>query len=293
MTIRHLKVFLAVCDQGGVTAASRKLFISQPSISAAITDIETEYGVKLFDRISRKLYLTEAGTHLQEQARYLVSLFDSIESDLISSGTRGILRVGSSVTIGNRFLPSVVIRFREAHPQIEVKAAINSSEQLERRVLENELDLALIEGIAHHPKIVSSVFLQDELVVVCANDDPLAQSGAVTPGELAARDLILREKGSGTRELFDRTMALQQISVEPIWESISTQAIVRAVQAGLGLSVLPYWLVQEELSAGAVTMLRLSGVELKRNYTIVYHADKFLTEPMRDFIALCREIRAN
>lgn len=293
MTIRHLKVFIAVCDSGGITAASRKLFISQPSISAAVADIESEYGVKLFDRISRKLYLTEAGKQLLGQARYLVNLFDTIESDLRSSGTNGILRVGSSITIGNRFLPDIVTRFHQRHEHLHVKAAVNSSERLERMILENELDLALIEGATHHPKIVSSVFMEDELVVVCANDHPLSNRGPIAPEQLASCDLVLREKGSGTRELFDLTMALHHLAVEPIWESVSTQALVRAVKAGIGISVLPYWLVQDELSAKTVSLLKLTGIEFQRNYSIIHHADKYLSPPILDFIEICRNINVD
>jgi len=290
MTIRHLKVFISVCALGGLTAASKALFISQPSVRAAIADMENEYGVKLFERISRRLYLTETGKQLLEQARYLVHLFDAMESDLRGSGQRGVLRIGSSITIGNRFLPALVLRFNEKHESMQVKAVVNSTEKLEQLILENELDLALIEGIPHHPKIVSSVFMQDELVVICSNDDPLASYKTISLEQLAASNLILRETGRGTRELFDITMALHNKNVEPVWESVSTQAIVRAVKAGLGISVLPYWLVQEEISARAVSLLKLEDVTFLRNYYLIRHADKFLTGPMRDFIEICQDI---
>ncbi len=287
MTIRHLNIFLAVCDSGGITAASKRLFISQPSVSAAISDIETEYGVRLFDRISRKLYLTETGRQLLEQARYLVNRFDAMESGLRGMGEHGILRVGASITIGNRFLPDFVKRFGANHTAIRVQAAINSSEQLERMLLDNELDLALIEGVPHHKKIVSRVFMKDELVVVCAPYHPLADGGRITLDQIAASDLILREKGSGTRELFDLTMALHGIQPEPLWESVSTQAIVRAVHAGLGLSVLPYLLVSEELEAHTLVLLQIEDVGFQRNYHIIHHADKYITPAMLDFIEVC------
>ncbi len=288
MTLRHLKVFITVCDCGSITAASRKLFVSQPSVSAAIRDIENEFHIKLFDRISRKLFLTESGRQLLEQARYLINQYDSLESGLRNRELNGVLRVGSSITIGNRFLPSYVAAFNRKHAKMRVKATINSSEKIETMILENKLDLALIEGVPHHNNLISSVFLSDELIIICAKDHPLAAGGKITLDQIAQSDLLLREKGSGTRELFDSTMALHNKNVEPAWESVSTQAIVRAVKAGLGLSVLPYWLVQEELNAQTVSMLRLPGVEFKRNYHIIHHADKFISEPMRDFIEICR-----
>lgn len=287
MTLRHLKIFVTVCDCGSITAASRKLFISQPSVSAAVREIETEFQVALFDRISRKLFLTEPGRQLLEQARYLINQYDSIEFSLRNWEQNDILRIGSSITIGNRFLPSYVAAFQQKHETVRVKAAINSSEKIESMILENELDLALIEGVPHHQNIVSTVFMEDELVIICAKEHPLAVSGKITLEQLAKSALLLREKGSGTRELFDNMMALNNQSIEPLWESVSTQALVTAVKAGLGISVLPYWLVLEDLLEQTVSMLRLDGIELKRNYYLIHHEDKFISNSMNDFIKIC------
>jgi DNA-binding transcriptional LysR family regulator len=290
MTLRHLKIFVTICDCGSITAASRKLFVSQPSVSAAVREIETEYQVMLFDRISRKLFLTAPGRRLLEQARYLINQYDSIESDLRNWEQSVVLRVGSSITIGNQFLPSYIAAFTQKHKMARVKATVNSSEKIESMLLENELDLALIEGVPHHKNIVSSVFMQDELVVICAEDHPLAAGGRITLEQITKSDLLLREKGSGTRELFDSTMALHSINVEPLWESVSTQALIHAVKSGLGISVLPYWLVEKELPAGNVSILRLDGIELRRNYYVIHHTDKFISGPMYDFIEICRHI---
>ena len=293
MTFRHLKVFLTVCECRSITAAARKLYVSQPSVSLAIKNLEDEFHVKLFDRISKKLYLTEPGKQLLEQARYLVGLYDTLESGMQNWEQEGVLRVGSSITIGNRFLPAFAQAFQKLHPRMRVKAFINSSETIENMVVENELDLALIEGIPHHKKIVSSVFMDDELVVICAVTHPLAAKKTVTLKQLVGSDLLLREKGSGTRELFDNTLNLHGKIAEPVWESVSTQALIRAVAAGLGVSVLPYWLVQEELGAGTIRRLFVDGIEFKRHDYIIYHEDKFLSQPMRDFIELCMNRQAS
>jgi len=291
MTLRDLRIFVAVCDCGGVTTASRKLSISQPSVSAAVKDIETEFQVKLFDRISRKLFLTETGRQLLGQARYLINQYDRMESGLRNRALNGVLRVGASITIGDRFLPALVSTFSREHGSVRVKATIDSSDKIESLILENELDLALIEAAPHHTKIASSVFMADELVIVCANDHPLAAGGQIAPDQIAQSDVLLPEKESATRELFDSTMALHDIRIEPVWESVSTQAIVRAVKAGLGLAVLPFWTVQEEINAHTISVLKVPGIELKRNYYMIRHADKFVSEPIRDFIEICRNAK--
>ncbi len=287
MTLRHLKIFVTVCDCGSITEASRKLYVSQPSISAAIKDIEEEYQIKLFDRISKRLLLTEPGSRLLEQARFLMKQYDSIELTLRNWDQNGVLRVGSSITIGNRFLSDFVSTFKLRHENIRIKVAINSSEKIEAMVLENELDFGLIESVPHHKNIESSIFLKDELVIICAKDHPLAECGQISLDQFSESDLLLREKGSGTRELFDSMMSVHNKSIEPLWESVSTQALVRAVTAGIGLSVLPYWLVQEDIKAETIATLKIPGIDFHRNYFMIHHVDKTLTAPMLDFIKIC------
>lgn len=290
MTLRNLKIFVTVCDCGSITDASRKLYVSQPSISAAIKDIEEEYQIKLFDRISKKLLLTEPGGRLLQQARFLMKQYDSIELTLRNWDQNSVLRVGSSITIGNRFLSDFVSVFKQRHESIRVKVAINSSEKIETMVLENDLDFAFIESVPHHKSIASSVFMRDELVIICAKDHPLADGGQITLDQFTKSDLLLREKGSGTRELFDSMMSVQNSSIEPLWESVSTQALVRAVKAGIGLSVLPFWLVQEDVMAETIATLKLPGIDFHRNYFVIHHVDKTITAPMQDFIEICRGV---
>jgi DNA-binding transcriptional LysR family regulator len=231
--------------------------------------------------------LTEPGSRLLEQARFLMKQYDSIELTLRNWDQNGVLRVGSSITIGNRFLSDFVSTFKLRHENIRIKVAINSSEKIEAMVLENELDFGLIESVPHHKNIESSIFLKDELVIICAKDHPLAECGQISLDQFSESDLLLREKGSGTRELFDSMMSVHNKSIEPLWESVSTQALVRAVTAGIGLSVLPYWLVQEDLKAETIATLKIPGIDFHRNYFMIHHVDKTLTAPMLDFIKIC------
>lgn len=288
MTLRHLNIFITVCDCGSITAASKKLFISQPSVSSAIKELESYYGIKLFDRISKRLFITELGKQMLEQARHLVYLYDSMESGIKGWETGGVLRVGSSITIGNCFLPVYVKEFSERYNNIKLRVSINSSEKIENMIMENELDVALIEGVPHYKKINSEVFMNDELVIVCPKGHPLSASGKISLEQLVACDLILRERGSGTRELFDDTLLIHDALAEPIWESVSTQAIINAVKSGLGLSVLPYKLVEEELRRNNICRLAIEEIEFKRNYYIIRHSDKYVSRPMSDFMDICQ-----
>ena len=287
MTLRHLKIFVAVCETGSATAAGEKLFIAQPSISLAIAELEDHYGIKLFDRISKRLQITETGKHFLQYTTHIVDLFENLEREVKNFETMGVLRIGSSITIGNYLLANYIAEFKQTHPEINVKVIIDNSDAIQQRVLTNQIDIGLIEGIMHSDYIIDQKFRDDELILICANNHPFAVQQSVELFQLKKENLILRESGSGGRELFDSTMTMLGLEISPAWESTSTQAILSAVRANLGISVLPYLLVKESLDRKEIIQFRVKEIQLKRHFSIIYHRNKFLTQSAKDFIALC------
>ncbi|AUS97199.1 LysR family transcriptional regulator [Clostridium thermosuccinogenes] len=288
MTLKHLKIFVAVCETGSATAAGEKLYIAQPSISLAISELEDYYGIKLFDRIGKRLHITEAGKSFLQYATHIVGLFEDMEKGIKNFDAMGIIRIGTSITIGNCLLPGYITRFKQAHPQMDVKVIIDNSERIQHYILSNKIDIGLIEGAVHSSYIIEHRFRDDELVMICGNDHPFAYRKNVEISELQKESLILREEGSAGREIFDSTMTMHGLEVFPAWESISTQAIIRAVQANLGISVLPYLLVKDSLERKEISQFYINGIQFKRSFSVIYHKNKFLTESAKDFIALCR-----
>ena len=140
MTLRHIRIFLAVCDNGcNVTRAAESLYMAQPAVSAAIRELEEEYGVRLFDRISRRFYITEAGKRFYQYARRMDSLSGDLEREMHDWGSRGVLRVGCSITVGTRLMPGYVTHFAKIYPEIAVQVLVEQSEGLEKKLLHNEL----------------------------------------------------------------------------------------------------------------------------------------------------------
>ena len=289
MTLRHLKIFVAVCDYKTITKASEALYIAQPSVSLAISELEEYYGVRLFDRISRKLYLTEAGERVLGYARHITALFDEMEKSVKNAEASGVIRVGASVTIGTCLLPFYTQKFEEDFPHLSLSATVENSDILEKMVLGNQLDLALIEGIPRSDQLIVSPFLDDELVAICSEKNSLGRKKEVTAEELSCEPLILREMGSGTRQLFDNAMMLHNLPVTPCWECISTQAILNAVMMDIGISVLPARLVDDALRAGKLQKIPVKDLQLKRKFSIIYHKNKYLSAALRSFIQICRE----
>ena len=288
MTIRHLKVFIAVCETGSATAAGQKLFIAQPSISATIAELEQHYGVRLFDRISNRLHITELGKRFLEYATHIVGLFDEMEAAMQNADSGGVVRIGASSTIGNGLLPQYMADFNTAHPDTEVKVVIDNSETIQRLIAENQIDIGLIEGLPHNPYILHQQFPGDELVLICSLTHPYNGRRDIELDALTNETFIMREMGSAGREFFDHVMVAHGIKIEPSYESSSTQAIIRSVQVGLGVSVLPYLLAKDSLLREEVGRFWLKDIDFHRNFSIIYHKNKFLSSVAKDFIAHCK-----
>ena len=290
MTIRHMIIFRTVCENGyNSTKAAEVLHMTQPAVSLAIKELEQYYGVHLFDRIGRRLQITDAGQHFLQYAIHISDLFSDMETGLRDWDSKGVLRIGASITIGSQFLPNYVKAFSELCPELDVRVTVEQSERLEQKILANELDCALIEGIAHDPNIVSEAYMEDHLSVICSRDKGWKQGQVVSIEDFQRQRFLLREIGSGTREVFDRVVEQAGIHITPVWEAMSTTALVNAVINGLGIAVLPHRMILPALRQGLVCTVKVEGLSFSRNFHIIYHKDKFLTASAKRFINLCRD----
>ncbi|MHB1454623.1 MAG: LysR family transcriptional regulator [Saccharofermentanales bacterium] len=287
MTLRHLKIFISVCETGSMTATAKLLYLSQPSVSLAISELEAYYGIRLFDRIAKRLHITESGRQFLQYATHIGVLFDDLEKGVRNFDNTGILKVGASITVGTYFLPGVVKEFEQSHPAMKVSAMIGNSGNIEDQIMNNSIDVAIIEGIAHNPYIIQRDIRDDRLVLICGPGHRFASKHEVEIADILEERLILREKGSAGREIVDGMFLSQGLEIEPLWVSISTQAILSAVKEGLGISVLPYLFVQDSLERGELKTTRIKDVTLDRKFSIITHRNKFLTQSMQDFIQIC------
>ena len=302
MTLRHMKIFLAVCGSGcSVTGAAKELFMSQPSVTIAIREIEEHYGVRLFDRIGRRLYLTPAGEQFRDYAQRILALQEDLDKSMEKNAVAGSMRIGASMTVGSRRMPEYVRRYLETRETLQadsVRVIVAPSRELEEKLLSNELDLALVEIPVHSDALTVTKYMEDTLEIIA----PAEYGGAegkkkkkelrisMQAGKLAAQRFLLREKGSGTRDIFDRAMADHGMEVSPVWESASTSALIHAVECGMGFSVIPRQLAEPAFREGTVCRVIAEGLELRQSFYIVHHKDKFLTPAMRSFIRVVQEM---
>ena len=290
MTIRHLRVFIIVADLGNMTAAAKKLFIAQPSVSQTIKELEKYYNIRLFERLSKKLYITEEGKQLLSYARHIVSLFDEMEQKMKQSAENSTLKIGASVTIGTCILSQLYEEFLYSYPNVGIQSVVDNTTIIEEMVLKSEIDFGLVEGPIHSEDIVSRPFMNDELILICGKDHAFREKSQVTVQDLLKADFILRERGSGTRELFENTMLAKGINLNVIAMCNNAETIKNAVISNLGVSVISKMIVENELKGGKLFHIRIDNIELKRKFNIIYHKNKYISKPINDFWNLCLSI---
>lgn len=288
MTLRHMRIFTVVCAENSITRAAENLHMSQPAVSVAIKELEDYYGLNLFDRISKRLYLTDIGRNFLDYAIHITSLFDDMENNIHQWTHSGKLKIGASIGVGTYLMPQFVGEFCKIHTQSSIDVFIGSSDLIEKKILQNELDFAVIEGIVHSKNIICDTCMKDRLAVVCSPADPLCDKDSVTIEQLLSQPLLLREAGSGTRELFDYALASLGYTSTASWESTNAEALIRAAIKGLGVAVLPYMLVKDELKRGSLVELQVEKLYLDRTIHAIYHKNKHLTNLAKEFLVMCK-----
>jgi DNA-binding transcriptional LysR family regulator len=292
MLSQRIRVFQAVATHLSFSRAAQELSTSQPNVTFHIKGLQKAYGVELFERVGKRLYLTDAGRTLaayvhrlallEEEARVALEELKGLES--------GLLVVGASATIGIYLLPEVVGEFRNRHPGIKVSLRVGNKRHTIERLLNNELDFGLVAGPVTHAALVSEPYLVDELVFIVSPSHRFAREPTVYPGELRRETFLVREYGSGTQELMGER--LNQLGVEPAdtMQLGSTEAIKQAVAANLGVSVASRYSVEAELAAGKLCAANVPSLTMQRRLLLLHHKDKRLSRTAIAFRLLLQEL---
>lgn len=289
MTLRHMRIFQKIYETQSVTRAAEALHMTQPAVTRALQELEKYYGLRLFERLNRRLTVTEAGRRMYDYALHLTETFDTMEKSLRDWERQGVLRVGASVSLGCSLLPQLARTFQEEHPGVEVRVRIANGELLRRDLLENRLDLALLEGEENGADLMLTPFAAGEMALIVPPGHPLAPAGGATLAQAAAYPLLLRETGSATRRFLDQLLMSRGLAVQPVWESASTQALLSAVREGLGITLVPWALARQTVLRGEAERCPVTDAELIRRRYVAWHPSKYVTGTMRAFVNLCME----
>lgn len=284
ITLRQLEVFLAIAQKQNMSFAAKKLHLSQPACSMALSTLEEQLGGVIFDRHAKRLILNDRGRVLLPKVASILSAAHELQSSMndVSRKTLiGHLLVGASTTIGNYLLPGLIGQFLKSCPNANVTLRIANSEQIIQQLLDFDIDVGLIEGQCYANEIEVLSWRKDDLIIIAAPTDPLSTKRTLKLTDLHSAQWILREVGSGTRKRFEEAIGG---TIHPFLELGHTEAIKEAVKEGLGISCLSRITVFDALERGQLIELNTPFLQLTRHFFILTHREKYQTQILREFI---------
>ncbi len=286
-SLRQLEVFVAIAHQQNLTRAADELAMSQSAASSSLKDLESQFGLQLFDRIGKRLQLNEQGRLLRPQAEALLAQARDFEQSLLQHADAGPLNVGATLSIGNYLAVGLMAEYMERYPQASLQLDVANTRHIVDRVLNYELDVGLIEGELNHPDLDMIPWRRDELAVFCHPTHPLAAQGTVSDTELRQARWILREAGSGTRQAFDRAMSGLLPDLTIAIELQHTEAIKRAVEAQLGIGCLSMITLTDAFQRGSLKRLHVPGRDFNRQLYLIIHKQKYRSAGINAWLNLC------
>lgn len=282
-TLRQLEIFAAVAEYKKMNLAASNLYIAQPTVSQTIIDLEKEYDTVLFERHNKELKITPAGTLLLKRAKEIITLHEGLEQEMKNLHEQRPLKIGATLTIGNTLISELVSLLIKEHPDIDVSVYIDNTRLLEHRMMHNELDLALVEGVILRKEIQTEPVFHDRLEIICGCEHPFAKKTSIQIEELANQNFIMRERGSGTRAIFENLMLAHHVPFITKWESCSSSAIIDAVRHNLGLGIVSYRCVKEYDQNGEVKICPIESLNMERYFYLCYNRNHPITSQMQDF----------
>ncbi|MDE0929650.1 MAG: LysR substrate-binding domain-containing protein [Halioglobus sp.] len=289
-TIRQLQIFLAVAKHQNISKAAQSLHMSQSAASEALLNLEHMYEVSLFDRVSNKLALNAIGHTLRREAENLIAHCQSFEEKLLDHTDVGHIKVGASFTIGNHLATRYLAGYLANYPEADVQLDIANTPDVVARVLNFDVDVGMIEGEVHHRELELIPWREDELIVFCAADHPLARKKTLTNKDIKEALWILREPDSGARHTFDRALAGLLPDINIYLELRHNEAIKNAVESGLGIGCLSQIVLKKNFANGDLVPLTLPRRNMRRTFYFALAKKRFRLESVKSWMETCRSM---
>lgn len=288
---QQLQVFVTVVEMGNFSRAAEKLLMTQPAVSQYIQSFERTMGIKLLERSNKFVRLNQAGEIVYHHAKEILGLYTKMHYliDDLTNKTSGPLSIGSSYTFGEYVLPHIIAKMHGKYPLITPNIMIGNTEEIAKLVLGHQLDVGIIEGEFKDKNLTIEPFAEDSMYLVASPKHKLVQkNGEINISELDDEMWVVRENGSGTREVTEKMFRLCEIIPKKKLEFGSTQLIKESVEAGLGISLLSYWAVRKECSMGSLNVLKVDQLPIRRKFSVVLRSP-FQTKALSVFLGLLKE----
>lgn len=290
MNLQQLLAFVTVADCGKMSLAAKKLFLTESAVSQAITKLEREYNIKLFERIGKKLHLTQAGKQFLFYGRQLFAMDKEVSEHLKNLSILPQLKVGASNSIGFRLLNSVLPYFYQAWPETNVTMYLYSYSHILRQIKDNQLDIALVSDMSTTD--VEELFVlkpvsTDQGLIICGPTHPFWDQEQIEPQQLQDQPFIIREKYNGFRVLFDQYLRDNDLTIQVKGICNNAEASKYAILNQPYLTYTSYQVCRQEIEANLIKPISLPGLSLKRRISLLYHKDKLISPLMNGFMQIC------
>lgn len=290
MDLKHLETFCKVAETGSFSRAGEAVYLTQPTVSGHIASLERSVGLKLFDRLGRKVALTSGGKIFYRYARDILKLRDDALNAIyeFSHVIKGRIRIGGSTIPGEYFLPKVMGSFQREAPGISISLAIADSQEIVDRLLEGEIEIGVAGMMFEGERVDAYPLFHDRVIIIGSSQHPLVANKEISWDDLQSVPLLIRERGSGTRKTFERYMTAAGYRLEDfriVGEVGSSTAVKEGVKEGVGLGIISDLAVQEEIAGGRLQEIRIRGQSVfEREFFAVVPKERELSPPVRRFL---------
>jgi DNA-binding transcriptional LysR family regulator len=282
-SLKQLKIFVETARHKQISLAAHQCHITQSAASMALAELESRLNMPLFDRVGKRLVLNEVGRSLLPKALEILERVNEFEDLSHTSELQGQLKIGASKTIGAYILPPMIAHFLEKYPKVKVDYQIKNSNAVAEAVLNSELDMGFIEAPIQHPELKSTLFRKDRLVIFAKVTHPLAKKSKLTVQDLEKYSWILREPGSGTREIFLHAIKNILPSINILMELNDAEAIKNFVKNTDSLSCLAESVIQKEMKNKTLVELKIPEIKMNRSLTLITRTNKYATQALSAF----------
>lgn len=287
MTLRHLNIFLVVCQEENMTRAAKKLYMTQPSITQAMKELEQFYKTNLFDRVGKKIKISSEGYRLLPLAENIIKTFEE-SKNLMQEKSFFEIKLGASATIGTYLLDNFINKAKELE-NIEIRYFVDNTLNIEEKILKGTLDIAVVEGKIHSTQIKSSSFFKDELGLISSTKNSFFKGKNIMIEDLQGINFVSREDGSGTKETLDSIFLQKSIEIKNIATVNSIEAIKNLVISDVGFSIVPKIAVIKEIKEGLLDYYEISNLKIVREFKLIYHKNKVINKQLNLVLDLLRE----
>lgn len=290
MEDHKLKVFCTVAETKSFSKASEIIHLTQPAVSLQIQALEELYETKLFDRSSNTVTLTPAGEVLYKLAKEILVLYATAAKNIgeLTGLVKGSISVGASTTIANHLLPTVVTDFRKARPKIKINLLVGNTKRIVELLNSGNVDFGLVEGDVTKQKLMVEKLIEDELVVIVSPLHSWSKKKEVSIVDITKEPFILREDGSGTRQIIEKYLNKYGISTNDMKVSMmlgSTEAIKEAVENGIAVSIVSRWAARKESKYGSLKLLSIKEEKMLRDFSLIFQKSAIRSHSVDEFLA--------